>query len=77
MMVDVRVSIIRVHNALRPSCGLLSRICRVRLLFPDIGKVPVLFDMAFERYRPVEEVTDFPAADQVLEHLAGLTMFQR
>ena len=73
MVIEIRRTAIRVHNSLRPSCGLLSRICRVRVLFPDIGNVPVLESTAFERYMPDEEITDFPASGLVFAHLVGLT----
>jgi hypothetical protein len=73
MICEVRRSRIRVHNALRPSCGLLSRICRVRVLFPDIGDIPVIYDLAFERLTDHVQITDFPTTGQVLDHLAGLT----
>lgn len=73
MICEVRQSLIRVHNALRPSCGLLSRICRVRVLFPDIGDNPVFLEFAFERLSSHVQITDFPTTGQVLYHLAGLT----
>lgn len=57
----------------RPQEVNLSRLCRVRVLFPDIGLFPILEDVAVERWHPSEVVRDFLTPDQVVEHLAGLT----
>lgn len=76
-VIEVRQVVVRMLCAFRPPAGLSSRICRVRVLFPDIGKHPVLESLAIERYHPDEEITDFPTAGELLEQLTGLTMFQQ
>lgn len=76
-MTEVRLVVVRMLCACRPRAGLASRICRVRVLFPDIGNRPVVESLAFERYHPDEEITDFPTAGELLDQLSGLTMFRR
>lgn len=72
-MQELRVIVIRVRNAVRRPGGALQRLCRVRVRFPDIGRSPVVEDVAIERFSPSESVRDFPSPFQVLEHLDGLT----
>jgi len=73
MIQEVRRCRIRVHSSLQPGRGLLQRLHRVEVLFPDIGAFPVVHDLAFERYRPDQKITVFPSAAQVFAHLVGLT----
>lgn len=72
-MQELRVSVVRVRNAVRQPAGPLQRLCRVRVIFPDIGRYPFIEDVAIERFSPSEVVRDFPAPLEVFHHLAGLT----
>lgn len=72
MIQELRICAIRVRNVVRGRSA-LSRLCRVRVLFPDIGSAPVLFELAFERFSPDESVRIFPSPPEVFEHLRGLT----
>jgi len=72
MIQDLRVSVLRVRNACRPHPE-LQRLCRVRVLFPDIGLIPIVFDLAIERFSPGEPVRVFPSPFDVFHHLEGLT----
>lgn len=73
MLLELRSGVLRVRNACRRPRGALQRLCRVRVLFPDIGVVPVVFDLAIERFSPGEPVRVFPSPLEVFHHLEGLT----
>jgi hypothetical protein len=51
----------------------MKRIHRVRVLFPDLGAVPVIDSVGFERLTAQEAIREFPAVRQVSHHLADLT----
>jgi hypothetical protein len=73
MIVELRRSVIRVRNTLRRNTGPLTRLFRVRVLFPDIGFSPVVYDLALERFARTDPVRASPSPRQVVEHLEGLT----
>lgn len=45
----------------------------MRVLFPDLGLVPVIDSVGFERLTAAEAIREFPAFRQVRLHLAELT----
>ena len=45
----------------------------MRVLFPDLGLVPVIDSVGFERLNAAEPIREFPSVCQVLQHLADLT----
>lgn len=45
----------------------------MRVLFPDLGSVPVIDSVGFERLNALDAIREFPAVRQVSHHLADLT----
>lgn len=68
---------LRVNLALKPvPFSLFSRICRVQFLFPDLGNLPLIYRIGFERFHPLQKISIMPSGAQVLTHLNTLTTFQ-
>lgn len=74
LILEIRTISLRVRLAYRTSPHpLMKRIHRVRVLFPDLGAVPVIDSVGFERLNALDAIREFPAVRQVSHHLADLT----
>lgn len=77
MICELRLVVVAVRVALSASRGsLASRFRRVRVLFPDIGRVPLFHEVALERWisvRPASSGGGLSVA-LVLQHLGDLAM---
>ena len=77
MICELRLVVVAVRVALSASRGsLASRFRRVRVLFPDIGRVPRFHEVAVERWVPVRPASSDGglAVALVLYHLGDLAM---
>ena len=77
MIAELRPSAVAVRLVFTASRGsLASRFRLVRLLFPDIGRVPLFHEVAVERWIPARPAASDGglAAALVLLHLGDLAM---
>lgn len=77
VIVEIRSLEVRLYSAFRPVNAVLARICGVRVLLPDVGKGPLIWEFAVERYRDDEPLTGVRGGAQVLLYLGGLTRINR
>lgn len=73
LILEIRTICLRVRLAFRPGIPMMKRIHRVRVLFPDLGVVPVIDSVGFERLTAAEAIREFPAVREVRQHLSDLT----
>lgn len=74
VVTDLRPVSVALDVALRGLKGRDSRICRLSVVFPDIGRQPVLEKIAFLRYPGESSVVKPEATEQELQLQPGLTI---
>jgi len=74
LIVQMRPVAVGMSAAFKQFKGVNSRICRLSVLFPDIGSQPVALEVGFLRYWGESSVVKPEATEQELSLLPGLTI---